>query len=197
MDYKYDQFKHGARCTCIIDGIKITDAKISIDEDGSVYICQNKKIGATPQDKLGYKYSWLILYKDDDFEEEDRGITNLILKGIDVIASVLYEILYSKNPRKEERLELLRKTKEYLKEGEINLGLSIPVQREINETAGKVVAHALPNDSMIGKPGAYNYLDEDDYYEVVEEFLDKTTDKIMRKFLLNEMDKEINKLKLN
>ena len=40
-------FKHNQKVTCEIDGKKITDAKISIDKDGTPYICQNEKDGVT------------------------------------------------------------------------------------------------------------------------------------------------------
>ncbi len=54
------KFIHGKRCTCKIQGTYIKDAKTSIDKDGFVYICQNKKNGDTAPDKLGYRYSWVI-----------------------------------------------------------------------------------------------------------------------------------------
>jgi len=57
------KFKHGEKVTCEIYGEKITDAKISIDKDGTPFICQNIKDGNDAEDKLGYKYSW-ILRKD-------------------------------------------------------------------------------------------------------------------------------------
>ena len=53
-------FKHNQKVTCEIDGIKITDAKISIDESGNPFICQNEVDGSEAEDKLGYKYSWLL-----------------------------------------------------------------------------------------------------------------------------------------
>ena len=51
-------FKHNDRVTCKIYGTEITDARISIDEYGTIYICQNEKAGLIAQDTLGYKYSW-------------------------------------------------------------------------------------------------------------------------------------------
>lgn len=39
----YSAFKHGQRCTCEIDGEKVTDAKIDIDSNGSIYISQEGK----------------------------------------------------------------------------------------------------------------------------------------------------------
>ena len=52
--------KHNQKVTCEINGTKITDARISIDEYGTPYICQNERSGAYTEDKLGYKYSWEI-----------------------------------------------------------------------------------------------------------------------------------------
>ena len=49
-------FKHNDRVTCKILGTEITDARISIDEDGTPFICYEKN-GGTTDDNLGYKYS--------------------------------------------------------------------------------------------------------------------------------------------
>ena len=65
-------FKHGDRVKCTIDGTDIDDAKISIDKDGTPFICQDKKAGWKADDMLGYKYSWIL---DEEFE--DRNVTNL------------------------------------------------------------------------------------------------------------------------
>jgi len=64
--------KHNQKVTCEISGTKITDARISIDKDGTPYICQNEQLGAHTNNKLGYKYSWM-LYKDFTGE----NVTNL------------------------------------------------------------------------------------------------------------------------
>ena len=52
--------KHGMKVTCEICGEKIIDAKISVDVDGKLFICQNKWDGGGVGDKLGYDYSWFI-----------------------------------------------------------------------------------------------------------------------------------------
>jgi len=52
---------HGMKVTCEIEGKKITDAKISKDANGDLFICQNKCPSVvTAENKLGYKYSWEI-----------------------------------------------------------------------------------------------------------------------------------------
>ena len=66
------KFKHNQKVTCEIDGTKITDAKISIDKDGTPYICQNEEDGSWAEDRLGYKYSWSL---NKDFT--DGNVTNL------------------------------------------------------------------------------------------------------------------------
>jgi len=57
---KENNMKHNQKVTCEIDGIKITDARISINKDGLPFICQNEKNGVNADDKLGYKYSWML-----------------------------------------------------------------------------------------------------------------------------------------
>lgn len=80
MNYKYNQFKHGQKATCVIGDEKITDAKISI-ESGGVFICQDLKNGNNCSDKLGYKFSWILLEKNKDFEEGYKGVTKLKLSN--------------------------------------------------------------------------------------------------------------------
>ena len=78
-----DDFEHGDKVTCYIKDVQIKDAKISINENGDVYICQNKKDGSNADDKLEYKYSWNI-YRNrnsNSFEKqllhESVQVTNL------------------------------------------------------------------------------------------------------------------------
>ena len=66
------EFKHGDRVKCTIKGVDIKDAKISIDEDGTPFICQHRKRGLYAEDTLGYRFSWRL-----SKEFEDRGVTNL------------------------------------------------------------------------------------------------------------------------
>ena len=65
-------FKHGDRVKCTIKGVDIKDARISIDKDGTPFICQNKKAGWIADDMLGYKYSWAL---DEEFN--NNYVTNL------------------------------------------------------------------------------------------------------------------------
>ena len=77
-DWDTLQMKHNQKVTCEINGIKITDARISIDEYGTPYICQNEKSGAYTEDKLGYNYSWQL---NRDFTQ--WTVTNLRPAGKD------------------------------------------------------------------------------------------------------------------
>ena len=65
-DLKNMKYTHGQKVTCEIKAEKIKDAKISIDKDGTPFICQNIKCGVEAEDKLGYEYSWKL---DDDFTQ--------------------------------------------------------------------------------------------------------------------------------
>lgn len=65
-------FKHNQKVICEIEGTKITDARISIDKDGTPYICQNEADGVKASNLLGYEYAWCL---NQDFTE--RYIKNL------------------------------------------------------------------------------------------------------------------------
>ena len=70
------EFKHGDRVKCTIKGVDIEDAKISINERGEAYICQNSA-GLDEEgvdDRLGYKGSYYI-----STECKDSSLTNLRL----------------------------------------------------------------------------------------------------------------------
>jgi galactitol-specific phosphotransferase system IIB component len=80
--------KHGDKVTCNIKGQRIDDAKVSINERGSIFICQNIKKGSGTPDKLGYEYSWNIYDKmrisggkitpfNQQMADVDIAVTNL------------------------------------------------------------------------------------------------------------------------
>ena len=73
---KYEDLVHGMYVTCEIDGEKIEDARLSINEDGDVYICQNKKDGAPTKKLFGYTYSWWMASKNDNSATWGK-VTNL------------------------------------------------------------------------------------------------------------------------
>lgn len=70
-------FTHGQRVLCTIHGTEIKDAKISIDEDGTPYICQNEQDGYDAKDKLGYKYSWKLEKDFTKLKRDSSVIANL------------------------------------------------------------------------------------------------------------------------
>ena len=75
------ELTHGMKVTCEIEGKKITDAKISRNANGDFFICQNKCLSVvTAENKLGYKYSWLI-YKGSVGDLEANEVTNLKIVG--------------------------------------------------------------------------------------------------------------------
>lgn len=63
-------YTHGQKVMCEIEGVKITDARISINENGRIFICQNEMNGLDADNKLGYKYSHCI------FEGTERQLFN-------------------------------------------------------------------------------------------------------------------------
>ena len=61
------KFKHGDRVKCTINGTDIDEARISIDKDGTPFICQNETPGDSAEDMFEYKYSWKL----------DDNVTNI------------------------------------------------------------------------------------------------------------------------
>ncbi len=71
---------HGAYVTCAIkDSMKkyhtITDARVSINKNGSIYICQNEVRGANAVNLLGYEGSWYIGHSNS-FVSMPRDVTD-------------------------------------------------------------------------------------------------------------------------
>ena len=54
------RLEHGMKVRCELLGSVINDAKISIDPNGKIFICQNIYRGISTENKLGYNYSWSI-----------------------------------------------------------------------------------------------------------------------------------------
>ena len=57
---KYSELRHGMRVKCEITDTYIDDAKLSIDDNGNVWICQNERDGCDAVNKLNYRYSWFL-----------------------------------------------------------------------------------------------------------------------------------------
>jgi len=62
----------GKHITCKIENTVISDARIVFEED-NYYIVQNLKNGSDCNEKLGYKYSWVV---------SDGSTDNLVSNGI-------------------------------------------------------------------------------------------------------------------
>lgn len=69
--------KHGTRVTCEIEGEKIDDARISINSNGWVFLCQNKVKQDYPDaDKLGYDYAWFTRCHRDELASSNGCISD-------------------------------------------------------------------------------------------------------------------------
>ena len=91
-------FEHNQKVTCEIYGKKITDAKISIDEYGTPYICQNEKEGATTDNLLGYKYSWQLNKDFTDYNVTNLKPLNKTIRYVE-IGDIVVDKYYNENKR--------------------------------------------------------------------------------------------------
>jgi hypothetical protein len=71
-----NKFKHGMKVTCKINGKEIKDAKVSIDSDGDMYICQNVILGKGTRDHLGYTFAWL--YREDGVVTDLKPVKDIL-----------------------------------------------------------------------------------------------------------------------
>jgi len=78
------KFKHGDRVTCNISGVKIKDARISMDMCGDMYLCQNDFLTFDDKadDSLGYSFSFPITSVDS--EEYDIKLKEKTLDDLEV-----------------------------------------------------------------------------------------------------------------
>ena len=78
------KFKHGDRVTCNINGVKIKDARISMDMCGDMYLCQNDILTFDDKadDSLGYSFSFPITSVDS--EEYDIKLKEKTLDDLEV-----------------------------------------------------------------------------------------------------------------
>ena len=75
---KYEELKHGLKVKCKIKGIQINDAKLSINKDGRVYICQNQIEGSPcAEEYLGYEYAWCTAFENEDSKDWSKAVTAL------------------------------------------------------------------------------------------------------------------------
>ena len=101
---KEKDFREGLSITCKIEGTKIDDAKLHL-EYGFWHVCQNIKNGLGCDNKLGYKYSWIVNDCNvtdiqikhrtiDDLEEGDIIINNYNKRKVLGVCGKIYFISY-------------------------------------------------------------------------------------------------------
>jgi len=71
----------GKHITCKIENTVISDARIVFEED-NYYIVQNLKNGSDCNEKLGYKYSWVVS-DGTPYAIETNSVTNIQLLNSD------------------------------------------------------------------------------------------------------------------
>ena len=104
---KEKDFREGLSITCKIERTKIDDAKLRYENE-NWFVCQNIKNGSDCDNKLGYKYSWIVNDCNvtdiqikhrtiDDLEEGDIIENNEVNKRkvLGVCGKVVFISIYS------------------------------------------------------------------------------------------------------
>ena len=151
---------HGRKVTCnIYSNVKgykrsITDAKISVDDEGDVYICQNILEGNNADDKLGYEHSWIISDTSwGKYEDSSRGCTDLMLAETPV--GRVFDIEIKKTP-----------TPDWFQEGKAVLAYISDYKDAVNESDCRT-GFVVYFDGMVDEP----FRSLDDYNQSLEENL--------------------------
>ena len=94
------KFKHGDRVTCNINGVKIKDARISMDMCGDMYLCQNVFLAFDDKadDALGYLFSFPITSVDS--EEYDIKLKEKTLDDLEVGDILVSKVVLDKSYEK-------------------------------------------------------------------------------------------------
>lgn len=88
---KYSQLRDKMPVTCSIYGVEITDAKLALDKEDHVWICNNElgtwssdgveaKLSKYGIDLQGYKYAHFFAEEDQNADEDGKwrmGVQNL------------------------------------------------------------------------------------------------------------------------
>lgn len=75
---------HGKRITCDIRGKYIDDARISVEENNNIYICQNEIDGISCEETFGYKCSYLISSNNEHYENLIQPCNDIKLVEVDL-----------------------------------------------------------------------------------------------------------------
>lgn len=116
VDNWRDLVFHG--CIAVIKN-ETVEGKISINQSNDLYICQNSYNGDAADDKLGYKYSWII----------DPSVTSIIINGKEIITMLDYQTIYQNS--------LVKIGNEYTSElifecSQVNIGLHSYIKPDID-----------------------------------------------------------------
>lgn len=82
-DFYNCPYKEGDLIECVINGAHVDEAKVHY-ENGSIYLCQDKRDGNECKNKLGYQYSWYICGEDNNVLDWSRGCKNTNVEVIGV-----------------------------------------------------------------------------------------------------------------
>ena len=106
----YEKFKHGQRVTFVLQGKKITDARISIGKGvktkDCIFLCQNEIEGMFCEELFGFKYSYCLLGKGDAYFGSFILIKNLTILDRTIEDVEEGDVLIDNRNEKQERVVL-------------------------------------------------------------------------------------------
>jgi len=137
------KFKHGDRVTCTIDGVEITDARISINPNEETFICQNVKGGARARDLLGYKYSY---YTGHNFSNPFVGDLKLVEKTLENLE--VGDILINKNEQAHRVLGICGELVFYSFSNDFNDPLAYRTRHYLKVRGWKIKQEETPTEEL-------------------------------------------------
>jgi len=166
------RFKHGDKVTCTIDGIKITDARISINiSDDVSFICQNETDMSNDCDnRLEYRcVRYLFAGDEGDSETINRDVKNL---------------------------KLVKKEKaEHLEVGDIIIDEDDDTETMILSISGKVIVRSCWDDfDDVSEHLTFNEINEylsDGDWEIKQEEIVEEVEELTMEEVCKEMGREI------
>lgn len=71
---EYNELKHGARAIATIKGVRVRKARISIDQNGNAFICQDSVRGQSTENMFNFKYAIMFASKGEGLNSWENSL---------------------------------------------------------------------------------------------------------------------------